>query len=116
MHLLLGDRHMLNHAGNHGELTRTEFDIAVAQSDDKVAVDHVEELVLGFVMMPDELTLEFNSLDPEVIDLTNYPGRPVVSNETKLIRDTHFLNQFDPSISNTAVRAILASRGCAIAR
>src|SRR5262249_22098535 len=54
VHLVFGDRPVLDPARDDHELARVEHDLAVPQLDPQPAPDHVEQLVLRLMVVPDE--------------------------------------------------------------
>src|SRR5438067_2165813 len=89
---------MLDPARDNGELARPQLHLAVAQLDSESAFDHVEKLVLGLVIVPDELTLELDRLDVEVVDLADDLRLPVFAEELELIRHPHLLDHVCSSL------------------
>src|SRR5690348_14354583 len=108
--LLAGDGKVLDPVGNDRELSRLEHDLAVPQLDHQPALDDVEELVFGFVVVPHELAFELDRLDVEVVELADDLGRPVVGEELQLFRDVDFFDHGSKPPGQRSTRASLAAK------
>jgi hypothetical protein len=82
--LVLRDGSMLDAAGDHNELAGIQNDLAVAQLNDELSFDHVEQLVFILVRVPDELAFHFCHFHIRVIDSADDLRRPLVSEARKL--------------------------------
>jgi len=69
--------------------SRTERDLAIAELDGEVALDHDEKLVFIFVLMPDELTLNLGQFDLAVVQIRHDFRIPLI------VKATEFLGQVD---------------------
>jgi len=78
MGLLLRLRKVLDAPGNDDKLARLQPDLPVAQADREIPFHDEEELILGLVVVPDELSLEFHELHERIVDLAHDLGAPVV--------------------------------------
>jgi len=83
------------------ELTRTERDLAIAELDGEVALDHDEKLVFIFVLMPDELTLNLGQFDLAVVQIRHDFRIPLI------VKATEFLGQVD-LVKHASISAVSA--------
>jgi hypothetical protein len=73
----LGDRTVLDTAGDDEELTGAELDAPIAEFHDEAALVDEEHLVLMLVVMPDELAFELGELDVLAVEFRGNARRPV---------------------------------------
>ena len=97
--LLIGDRPVLYAARHDKELTFLQGDILVTKLDQQAASEHQEQLVLGVVFVPDELTFELGELDNLVIELANQCGIPIFRDQIEFFGQVYF---FHNSLRNTS--------------
>ena len=62
-------------------LARTDRHCTVAKIDAQLSIQHDERLVRIAVVMPDEVTLDFDDLELVVVHLSNDPRLPVIIEE-----------------------------------
>lgn len=62
---------VLDAARDHDEFARIQNDLAIAQFDDELAFDDIEQLVFFLVRVPDELAFDLGDLHVCVIDGAN---------------------------------------------
>src|SRR5271165_5607584 len=76
--LFVGHGAMFRFSWYNDELAFFEPDVPVSELHAKATLDHEEELVFVFMMMPEELALEFNELDELSIQLADDSRTPVI--------------------------------------
>jgi hypothetical protein len=81
VNFVLGNGPMLRAAWHDDELALVHGDRAVPELHVERALDDEEELIFGFVLMPDERALELDELDVLAIQLADDLGVPVGGEE-----------------------------------
>jgi hypothetical protein len=74
---------------HHVQLTRAEFDIAVAHANGEATAEHHHEVIGVVVVVPDKLTLDLHHHDVVPVELRDGVRRPVFANQRQ------FLGQVD---------------------
>ena len=90
VNLVRSDGLVFNSARNDEEVTLVELDYPVAKVNGQMAVEDEKEFVLGLVMVPDELALEFRKLYVLAVQLANNPRAPVLLDLLELLAEVHF--------------------------
>jgi hypothetical protein len=79
--------HVFDSTGNDNEFSGADSNIAVAQPYEQLTLRHEEQLVLIFVMMPNELAFELCQLDVGVVQLGGDLWSPVVAEQIEFLLD-----------------------------
>jgi hypothetical protein len=91
MSLFVGNGAVLHPSGHNQELPLLEPDVPVAELHAEAAMEDEEQLVLGFVLVPEELAQELDELDLLAVEFPDDPGTPVVVEELELLPDVHLV-------------------------
>src|SRR5262245_31421999 len=81
LRLFVGDRTVLDPARHDDELAGIHVDRMIAKLDTKAATYPEEELVLGLVMVPDELPAKLDELDLLAVQLSHDFRTPVLGDQ-----------------------------------
>jgi hypothetical protein len=99
--------HVFDSTGNDNEFSGADSNIAVAQPYEQLTLRHEEQLVLIFVMMPNELAFELCQLDVGVVQLGGDLWSPVVAEQIEFLSDIHFVtpeyNYGPPAVLKNAI-------------
>src|SRR5262245_55298167 len=87
VHFVLSDGAMLDSTRDYQELAFFERDVAIAEFHREAALHDEKELVLAFVMMPDEFAEELHQLYVLAVELANDLRIPVSVHERQLFSE-----------------------------
>src|SRR3954469_17075019 len=92
--LALRIRHgaMLHTAGHDHHFAGVQGDEAIAEVDPELAADHVEQLVLVGVLMPDELALHLDQAHHLAVELGHDLGAPVLGDAAEALGEVDGLH------------------------
>lgn len=76
---------MLEPSGNDKELSRLQPDVTVTELHSEAALNNQEQLVFGFVMMPDKWACELDQLHLLAVELADDFGFPVLAEKRELL-------------------------------
>ncbi len=105
VHLVSGDRAVLDAAGHNEELPRADRHVAIAQLHGESPLDDEEELVLVRMEVPVELAEQLGDLHVLTVELPNDARVPVVGEAGEL------LGEIDDGHGGLPVGGALGSRG-----
>src|SRR2546425_7858652 len=91
-------------AGHDDELPRPEIAVPIAQLHPEPALDHAEEFVFPFMVVPDELSPELHDLDVRVIQVAHNFRRPVLSNAAQLILKIDYFHCSLPHVPDSSYK------------
>ena len=93
MHLLLGDRAVLDPARHDEEIAFLQHHVTIAELDREASLEDEEEVIGVRVRMPDELALELPDLDLVVVVVADDPRLEVLVERRELLREIDRLVQ-----------------------
>src|SRR5260370_232409 len=83
MRLLLSDGQVLHTFWDDDEPALADVQVAVAQPDGEIALEHEEQLIFGLMGVPDELALHLHDLDVRVVQLADDLRAPLLAAEAE---------------------------------
>src|SRR3989442_1608056 len=89
VHLLIGYGTMFRSPWDHRELTLQKGDRTVRQLDPEATLQHVEELVLPRMVVPDELALELHQFHVRIVQLGDDLRLPIVADSIQFRAKIH---------------------------
>src|SRR5215212_1442326 len=87
---------MLDTFGHHEQLARSQMDLAVAQLDREMALEHEEEVVRVVVLVPDELALDLDHHHVMSVELGYRAGLPVLGKCRQLRFEVYLAHLLKP--------------------
>lgn len=75
--LLLGYGQMVDTVRDNDELAGVHANVTIAEAHEKRTLQDQKQLILSFVVMPDEIALELHELDVEIVDLARDVRGPI---------------------------------------
>lgn len=92
MHFFFGNWKMLDAPRNDNKLTCLDSNVAIPKLNQQGAFHDKEQLVFGFVMVPNELAFELDQLHKGIIYFADDFWAPVVLEGVELFDHAHFLD------------------------
>src|SRR6516225_9920132 len=78
MNFLVGDRQMLDTAGNDDEFPLANQLVAVTKAHAQSALDDQKEFIFVVMMMPDKFAFDFHGFDLAIVELAKDARIPVI--------------------------------------
>src|SRR6185437_8685762 len=121
VHLPLGNRLVLHTPRYDEKLAFVDANIAVAQAHEQLALDHEEQLIFVFMVMPHEFALELHQLHLLPIELADDAGDPVLGDEPEFFLEidlVHHTPPFTPAFATELLNDTVPARrsGCRCSR